>query len=58
MTFIFLTVCILAAYLLTLRKEKPKSLNKMYNCFDIADYLLKKAREEGQGRGRNTHGKR
>ena len=49
MIFIFLTVCILTVYLLTLRKEKFKSLKKMYNCFDIADYLLKKAREEGQG---------
>lgn len=49
MTFIFLTVCILVVYLLTLWKEKPKSLKKMYNCFDIADYLLKKAKEEREG---------
>lgn len=41
---------VISLYLVTLRKESiTKSLKKMYNCFDIADYLLKKAREEGQG---------
>ena len=40
---------VISLYLVTSQKEKiTKSLKKMYNCFDIADYLLKKAREEGQ----------
>ena len=47
---ILITIIIISLYLVTLQKEKiTKSLNKMYNCFDIADYLLKKAKDEGQG---------
>ena len=45
---IFFVICL---YLVTLRKDEKqtKSLNKMYNCFDIAEYFVKKAKEENQG---------
>ena len=40
---------LIVLFLVTLRKEEiTKKLNKVYNCFDIADYILKKAREENQ----------
>ena len=43
-------IFIVSIYLVTLRKEEiTKSLNKMYNCFDIAKYFVKLAKEEGQG---------
>ena len=48
-TLLTIIICISVFYFLTLRKEKPKSIKKMYSCFDIADYFLKKAQEEEQG---------
>jgi uncharacterized phage-associated protein len=48
---IFLTIIlIIGIYFLTLPKESiTEKLNKMYNCFDIADYFVKKAKEENEG---------
>jgi uncharacterized phage-associated protein len=31
------------------KENITEKLNKMYNCFDIADYFVKIAKEEGQG---------
>jgi uncharacterized phage-associated protein len=50
MIYITALIFIIGLYLVTLQKQiVTKTLNKMYNCFDIADYLLKKAEDDGQG---------
>ena len=53
MEYVIIAVLLIVLFLVTLQKESKieltKSLKKMYNCFDIADYFLKKAEEEGQG---------
>ncbi|WP_082923221.1 Panacea domain-containing protein [Flavobacterium succinicans] len=50
MIYTVLTIFIIGLFLVTSQKETIiKSLNKMYNCFDIADYFVRKAKEEGQG---------
>jgi uncharacterized phage-associated protein len=50
MIYIIAIIFIIVFYLLTLPKHIGKlKINKMYNCFDIADYFVKKAKDEGQG---------
>ena len=49
MFYFFIVIFIVSLNLVTLHKRIiTKTLNKMYNCFDIADYLLNKAKEENQ----------
>lgn len=48
-TLLTIIICISVFYFLTLRKEKPKSLNIMsYSTETIANYFIKKHSEEGQ----------
>ena len=50
MEYLIISVLLIVLFLVTLRKERiTKKLNKMYNCFDIAEYFVKKAKEENQG---------
>lgn len=50
MIYIISVIIIISLYLVTLPKEKvTKTINKMYNCFDIAEYFVRKAKEENQG---------
>lgn len=50
MIYIITIIFIIGLYLVSLQKQKlTKTLNKMYNCFDIADYFLGKAGEDEQG---------
>ena len=47
MIYMFLTVCILVVYLLTLPKEKIKNQNVMtYSTQDVADYFLEKGEND------------
>ncbi len=47
---IFTVLFVIALYFLTLQTQVlTESIKDMYNCFDIADYFVGKAKEEGQG---------